>query len=315
MNAIEAKGLRKEYGALAAVRDIDLEIRGGEVMGLIGPNGAGKTTLLKMLATLLRPTRGEAKVLGMDTEKEYLEIRKRIGYLPDFFNLYHDLTLEECLRFFARSYGVSPRLIGEKVDMALRYVEMEDKRKDLIRNLSRGMVQRIGLGALLVREPEIYLLDEPASGLDPKARIQLREILKTLSGQGKTILISSHILTELSGFCTHIAILHKGQIVRQGKVEEIRDTLAGGKTVRITVLDRAQEAGELIRNGNLSATVTDICDSCVTVRMTGGREDLAAVNRMLVEHGIGVCSLAEERMDLEDLFMKISTESDSEVRK
>ena len=198
MSVIKADGLRKEYGTLIAVNDVEFAIEPGQVVGLIGPNGAGKTTLLRMLATLLVPTRGTAEILGYDLLKDYMEIRKRIGFLPDFFNLYNDLTLEECLEFFAQSYNVPNNVIEEKINAVLKYVDLEGKRTNFIRNLSRGMVQRMGMATLLVREPEVFLLDEPASGLDPKARVQLREILKKLSDEGKAIFISSHILTELS---------------------------------------------------------------------------------------------------------------------
>jgi len=308
MNIIDAMKLRKEYGTLVAVRDVDFRVEAGQVVGLIGPNGAGKTTLLRMLATLLQPTRGEVKVFGLDIGKDYLEIRKRIGYLPDFFNLYSDLTLRECLRFFADSYGVRREIQEEKIQEVLGFVDLEEKKDGLIHHLSRGMVQRMGLATLLVRDPELYLLDEPASGLDPKARIQLREILKKLSGAGKTVIISSHILTELSEFCTHISIMNKGQIVCQGSVEEIRQTVAGGRMVQISVLDRRDEAAEMLGRSNLPLVMTDTCDSTISIRVSGGLEDIAAANKLLVENGIAVYSVREVKMDIEDLFMKISSE-------
>ena len=306
MNTIDVTGLRKEYGTLVAVKDVDFQAEQGQVVGLIGPNGAGKTTLLRMLATLLRPTRGSVRILSFDVEKDYLQIRKHIGYLPDFFNLYNDLTLEECLHFFARSYGVNLAAIEEKIDKVLSDVNLENKRFDLCRNLSRGMVQRMGLAALLVRDPDVYLLDEPASGLDPKARIELRKILLDLSHQGKTVIISSHILTELAGFCSHVVIMHNGEIVRQGSVDEIQADLSDTKTVTISVIDQAQQAAELIRNANLPVTVSDVSDSTITTQVKGSNDDIAAINALLVQNHISVFSLTERKMDLEDLFMKIS---------
>ena len=226
MSIVQLQGLRKEYSSLAAVDDVSFSVEPGQVVGLIGPNGAGKTTLLRMLATLLPPTDGTATVCGADLRKQPLAVRRSIGYLPDFFNLYPDLTLRECLDFFARAYGVAAEAVAERVEATLTFVNLESKKDSLIRHLSRGMVQRMGLATLLVREPEVFLLDEPASGLDPMARIQLRDILRRLSQQGKTILISSHILTELSGFCTHIAIMNRGQLVMYGSVEEIERQIA-----------------------------------------------------------------------------------------
>ena len=307
MSIINAAGIRKEYGTLVALDDIDFQIERGQVVGLVGPNGAGKTTLLKILATLLRPSRGTVKVFDFDMDKDYLDIRNRMGYLPDFFSLYDDLTLKECLWFFAKSYGVSTDIIDEKINTVLHYVNLEDKAANLIRHLSRGMVQRMGLATLLVRDPDIYLLDEPASGLDPKARIQLRDILKQLSSDGKTVIISSHILTELSGFCSHILIMNKGKIVRYGSVEQIRDDMSGAKTVTISVLGQSQKAADLIENTELPVTITDITDAEIVVKVKGGPGEIAAINELLVQNQIKVYSINEEKMDIEDLFMIISS--------
>ena len=305
MSVIKAHGLRKEYGTLIAVNDVEFAIEPGQVVGLIGPNGAGKTTLLRMLATLLVPTRGTAEILGYDLSKDYMEIRKRIGFLPDFFNLYNDLTLEECLEFFAQSYNVPNNVIEEKINAVLKYVDLEDKRTSFIRNLSRGMVQRMGMATLLVREPEVFLLDEPASGLDPKARVELREILKRLSDEGKAIFISSHILTELSGFCSHIAIMNKGHIVEYGEVEAIRQRVAGRKKITIEVLDDCCQAVDTIKTIP-EIEVMAVQEATIEVELSGGPEDMAAMNTLLVQNGIKVVSLYEEKMDIEDLFMEIS---------
>ena len=305
MEILEVDNLRKEFGTLVAVNNISLSVEKGQVWGLIGPNGAGKTTLLRMLATVLRPTSGSVRLLGFDLAKEYLKIRRHIGYLPDFFNLYNDLTLRECLEFFAKAYKVENKLIPQRVDEVLDYVELQSKRDDFIRHLSRGMVQRMGVGVLLVHDPDVFLLDEPASGLDPKARIQLRAVLKKLSGEGKTIIISSHILTELSGFCSHIALMNEGNVVLHGAVDEIQRKVFDSRKIRISVLDNCDKAVHLIEEFSKTKIET-VRDNEITVEISAGESELAALNSHLVSKGIKVFSFGEEKTDLEDLFMKIS---------
>ena len=254
---------------------------------------------------MLRPTSGSVRLLGYDLAKEYLAIREHIGFLPDFFNLYNDLTLRECLEFFAKAYKVEDKLISQRVDEVLDYIELQSKRDDFIRHLSRGMVQRMGVGVLLVHGPDVFLLDEPASGLDPKARIQLRAVLTKLSREGKTIIISSHILTELSGFCSHIALMNEGKIVLQGAVDEIQQKVFDSRKIRVSVLENCDQAVRLIKEFPDTKIVT-VQDNDITVEISAGESELAALNSHLVSKGIKVFSFGEEKTDLEDLFMKIS---------
>jgi len=305
MEILVVNNIRKEFGTLVAVNNISLSVEKGQVWGLIGPNGAGKTTLLRMLATVLRPTSGSVQLLGFDLAKEYLKIRRHIGYLPDFFNLYNDLTLRECLEFFAKAYKVENKLIPQRVDEVLDYIELQNKRDDFIRHLSRGMVQRMGVGVLLVHDPDVFLLDEPASGLDPKARIQLRAVLKKLSGEGKTIIISSHILTELSGFCSHIALMNEGNIVLHGAVDEIQRKVFDSRKIRISVLGDCDKAVQLIEKFS-NTKIETVRDNEIIVEISAGESELADLNSHLVSKGIKVFSFGEEKTDLEDLFMKIS---------
>ena len=305
MTVLETTGIRKEFGPLVAVNDVALSVEQGQVVGLIGPNGAGKTTLLRILATLLRPTRGQIRVLGFDSSTEYLDIRKRIGYLPDFFNLYNDLTIRECLTFFARAYGVDPCGVPARVEAVLDSSDLREKADDFVRHLSRGMVQRLGVAALMVHDPDLFLLDEPASGLDPIARVQLRNILRRLSGEGKTIIISSHILTELSGFCTHMAIMNKGALSLYGDVQEIQRRMAGARQVRVSVLDGADRAAGIIR-GFDGARLVSAQGGTMVVEMSGDEARLAALNTELVGKGLKVVTFAEEKANLEDVFMKVS---------
>jgi ABC-2 type transport system ATP-binding protein len=308
MEIIDIKNIRKEYGTVVAVNDVNLSVDKGQVLGLIGPNGAGKTTLLRILATVLRPTNGSIRLLDYDSTKEYLDIRKHVGYLPDFFSLYNDLTLRECLEFFAKAYKVDDELIPKRITEVLKYVELENKRNDFIRHLSRGMVQRMGVAVLLVHDPDVFLLDEPASGLDPKARIQLREVLKKLSAEGKTIIISSHILTELSGFCTHIALMDEGRIVMQGAVDEIQHKVFESKKICVSVLKNPDQAIRLIEEFP-NAKIESVRDNEITVEINAGQAELADLNSHLVSKGIKVFSFCEAKTDLEDLFMKISADN------
>lgn len=305
MKVLVADKIRKEFGGLTAVNDVDVAIEKGQVWGLIGPNGAGKTTLLRMLATLLRPTSGTARLLDNDLASDYLKIRKNIGFMPDFFNLYNDLRLWECLEFFARAYEVQRREISKKIDEVLEFVALGEKRNSLIRHLSRGMVQRMGVAVLLVHDPDIFLLDEPASGLDPKARIQLRQVLSKLSGEGKTIIISSHILTELSGFCSHIALMDHGRVVVQGSVDEIQSRLGDAKQVIICVLDDTEKATRII-GGFPAAKITYNQGNTIKTEVAGTNETLAELNTVLVSQGVKITAFYEEKENLEDLFMKIT---------
>jgi ABC-2 type transport system ATP-binding protein len=308
MQVLEVNGLMKEFGTLVAVNNVTFNVEQGQIIGLIGPNGAGKTTLLRMLATVLRPTSGIITVLGYDSASEYLQIRKFVGYLPDFFNLYNDLTLSECLEFFGRAYNVDNKILPQKIDEALQFVELEEKRNDFVRHLSRGMVQRMGIGVLLVHGPEILLLDEPASGLDPKARIQLREILKKLAVQGKTIIISSHILTELSDFCSHIAIMNRGKIVLYGSIDEIRQRVYNARRIVISVVGDAEKALAAVRQ--FSPAVVRMEGNNIILDIKTDENGLADLNTHLVAKGIRICGFNEEKNDLEDLFMELSGKED-----
>lgn len=303
---LQTESLRKDYGPLVAVRDVSISIEPGHVVGLIGPNGAGKTTLLRMLGTLLGPTSGGASVFGLDLHKDYLKIRKRIGFLPDFFNLYNDLTLRECLTFFARAYGANHSEAASRTDTALDYVELQDKRDSLIRHLSRGMVQRLGVASLIVHEPDLLLLDEPASGLDPKARIGLRRVLTKLSEEGRTVVISSHILTELSGFCSHIAIMNNGKMELFGDVEGVQRRVAGENRVRVSVLHDPDKAARIVE----AAEGYSLCSSDSHDLIISAPEDpaaLAHLNRLLVESGVDIVAFVAEQISLEDLFVQISS--------
>jgi len=217
---IELMHLRKEYDALLAVDDVCLRVPQGEIFGLIGPNGAGKTTTIRMAAGLLAPTMGRAMVAGVDVAQEPERAQQYIGYLADFFALYEDLKVWEYLDYFAHAYKLPESEISSRINEVIAQVNLEIKHDEMIRGLSRGMKQRLGIARAIIHRPKVMLLDEPASGLDPKARLELRNLLRSLRDQGATILISSHILTELEGFCTSIGIMERGRLVRSGSIEQ-----------------------------------------------------------------------------------------------
>src|SRR6476620_3962084 len=243
---VRTEGLVKRYDGTLAVAGVDLTVDGGEIFGLVGPNGAGKTTTLRILATLLRPTSGEAEVAGISVTKNPDDARRVLGFMPDVFGVYDDMKVWEYLDFFARCYGIAPagrrRMIGDLLEL----VDLADKRDSYVQTLSRGMQQRLCLAHALVHDPMVLLLDEPASGLDPRARVELRELLRELRSLGKTIVISSHILPELEELCTSVAIVDRGQVLAHGRVADIEKRLRFGAVLRIRLLLEG-EALELAR--------------------------------------------------------------------
>jgi ABC-2 type transport system ATP-binding protein len=309
---IKTYNLRKNYASLTAVKDVNITLSKGEILGLVGPNGAGKTTLLKMLSTLIEPTTGSALIMGHDIFKEKLQIRRHIGYLPDFFNLYDDLKLRELLYFFAHTYGVPEEEREERINIALEETDLFMKQNDFIKNLSRGMTQRLGLAALLVHEPAIFLLDEPASGLDPQARITLRTILKKLAAKGKTIIISSHILTELDGFCSHIAIMNKGELLLHEKVDIVQSQIKGRRSLKVTVLNKVEEALKIIKNFSGVSKVSNT-NKTFSAEYLGDDELIANINTELVKNGVKVVNIIREKKNFEDLFMQLTKELDLSV--
>lgn len=302
---VETRRLRREFGTLVAVEAADLRIDRGHVVGLIGPNGAGKTTLLRMLATLLEPTDGEVRIDGLDAGTEFLEIRRRLGYMPDFFNLYSDLTLLETLGFFADAYGVPAGSIAERANQALRTVELHSKANERVRHLSRGMTQRLGLATLLVRDPQVLLLDEPASGLDPLARMQLRDILRRLRSEGRAVVVSSHILPELEEFCTDMVVMDRGRIVVNGSVEEVARKLRGGRAFAVEVRGAAGTAKTVLeRFPGVSVVAPESGEWIVEVADFGFDE--TELVQALVQAGFRVAKFCERRHNIEDVFMLVS---------
>src|SRR6187399_596649 len=243
---IETRDLTKMYGDLYALDRLNLRLDRGDVYGFIGPNGAGKTTTMRILATLLNPSWGEATVCGYSIYTGSKEIRRLMGYMPDFFGVYDDMKVTEYLEFFAAAYRIDGPARRKKCDDVLELVDLGYKREALVTSLSRGMTQRLGLARVLLHEPEVLLLDEPASGLDPRARIEMRELLKELRSMGKTILVSSHILPELADICNKIGIIEQGVLLVNGAVVDVMKQVRTDIVLNVAVADRLTDAANLL---------------------------------------------------------------------
>jgi ABC-2 type transport system ATP-binding protein len=335
---VETQGLTKRYATNLALDHLDLVVPEGAVYGFIGPNGAGKTTTMRILTGLLRPTSGQALVGGHDVQREPRVVRKLVGWMPDTFGVYDNMKSWEYLDFFAASYGLPEtrrtQLIGELLDL----VGLAHKRDDYVMGLSRGMKQRLSLARTMAHDPKLLILDEPASGLDPRARIELRELLKELGALGKTIMISSHILTELAEMCTHIGIIETGRLLVSGEVGDVLRSLQPHKIVQIRILgevthaagilkalpgvrdvrlDGAMDTGERAElvadlppaqmNGNGDSVGAAGGDAAsLTVDFVGDDRSLSVLVRALTHADIAVIHFAEQASDLEDIFMQVT---------
>jgi ABC-2 type transport system ATP-binding protein len=301
---ISTSGLTKFYDTHAAVREVSLFVPAGETCALVGPNGAGKTTLLKMLAGLLRPTSGKMEVAGVEVGAEPKRLHRVVGYVPDTYGLYDDLSVRHFLEYFARAHGVSRDGLGKKIDGVLGLTSLAGKRDAQVGSLSRGMRQRLVIAKTLLHAPKVLLLDEPASGLDPHARIELRDLIRQLASMGTTLLVSSHILTELADFSTSVVIMERGRVARSGRIDALVEELAGGTPVRAELLgagDAARLAEDLGKRAGVKKIKMD--GAAVDFTFVGSRAELAALHRELTAAHAGVVSFYERRLTVEDVFL------------
>ena len=305
---IETRGLVKRYGKLTAVNDLWVQVPRGAIYGFVGPNGAGKTTTMRILATLIPPTAGDAFIDGYSVTKHPREVRRRIGYMPDFFGVYDDMKVWEYLDFFAACYEIPARDRPALIDDLLALVDLTHRRDDMVEKLSRGMKQRLSLARTLAHDPQVLILDEPASGLDPRARIEVRELLVEMAQMGKTIFFSSHILADVAEICTHLGIIEAGSLVAQGTVEEIRRQLLPVREITITLLDRVEEAKEVLARiagvGQVRELTAEAGRKRLRVDFSGDDLALSELLQALAQRGLPVVSFSEEMRDLESVFMR-----------
>lgn len=304
---IEIKGLTKKYGSFYALKNLNLTIEDGTVFGFVGANGAGKSTTFSILATLLQPTAGEAWINGVSISQNPQEVRRQIGYMPDFFGVYDQLKAEEYLDFYGASYGLDAQQRSILIPKLLELVNLTNKRYDYVDLLSRGMKQRLCLARALIHDPSILILDEPASGLDPRARVEMREILKELKSMGKTILISSHILPELAEMCDSIGVIDSGELIAHGSVQSIQEKLQSEKVIRVKLAGELKGAIAFFENDPLVAQVSETAGrNSVQFLYKGTDEDQLVLLRKAIESGLLILDFSQEETDLEDVFMEIT---------
>jgi ABC-2 type transport system ATP-binding protein len=302
---IETRDLTKKYGELFAIKSINLNLERGDLFGFIGPNGSGKTTTMRILATLLNPTWGEAYVGGNSIYTRPKDIRRMVGYMPDFFGVYDDMKVIEYLEFFAAAYRIRGPKRRQVCDEVLDLVELGYKREALVTSLSRGMTQRLGLARVLLHDPQVLLLDEPASGLDPRARIEIRTLLKRLGTMGKTIMVSSHILPELADICNKVGIIERGELLFNDTVDELLKRVRPHTVLNIGVAGDHHAAGALLQKHALVSRV-DAGDEYLTVALVNGQSDYSELATMLVSAGHKLTLLREEELNLETAFMALT---------
>ena len=303
---IEIKDLTKTYGQLNAIHHLDLKLDRGDVFGFIGPNGAGKTTTMRILATLLNPTYGEAYVCGYSIYTKPKEIRRLIGYMPDFFGVYDDMKVIEYLEFFAAAYRIKGAARRKICDEVLELVDLGYKREAFVTSLSRGMTQRLGLARVLLHDPQVLLLDEPASGLDPRARIEIRGLLKELRNMGKTIMVSSHILPELADICNKIGIIEKGVMVQNSSVAEVMRKVRRQPVLKISLKENLDEAAKLLEVQPGVEKIETSADGVLTVTMAPEVLDYSELPSLLIASGYKIVMFKEDEINLETAFMELT---------
>ena len=305
MIAIETRSLTRKFGRLTAIQDLNLQIPAGAIYGLIGPNGAGKTTTLRMLAGLLEPSSGEILLEGRRVNHDWRDLQRKIGYMPDFFGVYEDMLVWEYLDFFARCHSIPAQRRQQVVEELLELVDLAGKRDAYVQTLSRGMRQRLCLAHTLVHDPQVLLLDEPASGLDPRARVEMRELLRELGAMGKTIVLSSHILSELAELCDSVGIIEKGHLIVSGSLNDIRRHALQTRNLRLKILTDLEEAKLTLQDLPGINQIYTI-NGELEVEFHGDEEAAADLLQSIITMGIRLASFREIASDLEEIFLRLT---------
>ena len=302
---VEVNHLVKRYGNFTAVDDISFSFSSGHIFGFVGPNGAGKTTTMRIIATLDEPSEGEVKVNGISVTEHPQKVRHLVGYVPDLLPAHSDITVFEYLDFFARAYGLRGRDREEAVEGVIEFTGLAPLREKLLKALSKGMKQRVNLGRALVHDPPVLVLDEPAAGLDPRARVELRELLSILAEHEKAVLISSHILTELTEICNGVVIIEQGKLLETGTIDEVTDRSENFLILRIRVIGKTSDLRlELLQSPHVEQ-VRKVGDA-IEVELHGSDAEAADVLGHLVQRGFRICEFRTEQADLEDIFMRVT---------
>ena len=305
--AVETFGLTRHYGSLTALNSLDLTVNKGDLFGFIGSNGAGKTTTLRILSTFLSPSTGTARVMGHNVVKEGDQVRRLLGYMPDFFGVYKDMEVTEYLDFFAACYRIGAVKREQMINDVLELVGLSEKKGALIGALSRGMQQRIGLARVLVHDPQILLLDEPASGLDPRARIEMMAILQELQRLGKTIIISSHILSELETLCNRVAIIEKGGLIYSGPVQGVQSQFSKKQAYRMGVAEHIDRALELLlEHTEVAEAELEESGDRIRVELVDTEANASVLAKIIVNGGLQLIALEPVEMNLEDVFLQVT---------
>jgi len=302
---IKTHDLTKAYGDMHAIDELNLELEQGDLFGYIGPNGSGKTTTMRILATLLQPTWGEAYVCDYSIYTNPKEIRRLVGYMPDFFGVYDDMKVIEYLDFFAAAYRIKGAQRRKVCDDMLNLVGLDYKRDAFVTSLSRGMTQRLGLARVLLHDPQVLLLDEPASGLDPRARIEIRELLKQLRGMGKTIMVSSHILPELADICNKVGMIERGKLLVSAKVADVMKQVRQRPLLAIAVADDLEAAARRIEATKLVDSV-EIRNGRIYASLAEDVDDYSPLAKLLIDAGHRLTLFKEDEINLETAFMALT---------
>lgn len=302
---LEIKKLRKKYGNFEALDGLDLEIKKGELFGFVGPNGAGKTTTIKIITGLLKPDSGTVRIDGVDAIKDGKKLKEKIGYVPDFFGVYDNLKVCEYMEFFASCYGMEGLQARTRCGLLLEQMKLEDKADFFVDGLSRGMKQRLCLARALIHDPELLVLDEPASGLDPRTRMEFTATLRELCEQGKTLFVSSHHLSELSSLCTSIGIIEQGKTVLMGSMEQILERVNSSNPLLISVFCNKEKAITILKSHPCVQTIS-VKEEEIRVGFIGDREDEAMLLQQMIDSGVLLSGFMREKGSLESLFMQIT---------